>query len=427
MKSKKLWLALMLSALSLFVGCGGSGGGDSGGGNTGTLALSLTDAASEDYKAVYVTIEKVEVHKPGTGDEDGNWVTVSEVGNKKTYNLLSLVNGVREELGITELADDHYTQMRLILARTPDNGINILSQPHPHANYVVIDTDPDTDTDPIEIHELKVPSGFQTGIKIVGGFEIVAGRATEVILDFVVSKSIVKAGSSGNWLLKPTIKVSVLEEHMIVRGKVTDGAGIGIDGALVSAQQQNSDGNPVVFTSTVTAGGGSFALFVNPDPIEPDPAFTNRYNIVAYRTSYKANCAEVDTTGGVEQQPGQMLILLANPNPTGAGPQTGTLAGKVNIGNPANDQHVTLSFRQMIGCTSATNPGATTEHYVEVKSNNFVSGESYKTDLTVGDYDVNASIYDEGTGKQVEDTIAREITEGETTALDIVIPFPKFP
>ena len=116
-----------------------------------------------------------------------------------------------------------------------------------------------------------------------------------------------------------------------------------------------------------------------------------------------------------------MSIILAKPNPTG------TLAGKVNIGNPANDQHVTLSFRQMIDCTSATKPGATTEHYVEVKSSNFASGEPYDTTLTVGDYDVNASIYDEGTGKQVEDTIAREITEGKTTALDIVIPFPEIP
>lgn len=421
MKSRRFSLVAMLALLSLFAGCGGGGGGESGGGSTGTLSLSLTDAASEDYKAVYVTIEQVQVHKPGAGEEDTNWILVSNVGNNKTYNLLDLVNGVREELGITELAAGHYTQMRLILARKPDNGINVLSQPHLHANYVITLTD--------EIHELKVPSGLQTGIKIVQGFDIEDGKATELILDFIISKSVVKAGNSGNWLLKPTIKILELENHFIVRGTVSDDKGF-IEGALVSAQQQDANGNPEVFASTVTANDGSFALFVNPNPIEPGPEvdqFSNRYNIVAYLKSYKASCAEVDTTAGVEQKPGTMSIFLAKPIPNGTGKQTGTLAGAVKIGNPSNDQHVTLSFRQIIDCTAATASSPDTKPYVEVKSENFASGKDYETELTVGEYDVNASIYDEETNKQIEDTIGIKIEENKNTDLDIDIPFPPPP
>jgi hypothetical protein len=37
-------------------------------------------------------------------------------------------------------------------------------------------------------------------------------------LDFDASRSIVKAGSSGKWLLKPTIKVLDTEEYSVISG-----------------------------------------------------------------------------------------------------------------------------------------------------------------------------------------------------------------
>ena len=136
--------------LSLFLGifmtaCGG-GGGTSGGGS-GTLTTMLTDSATAEYKAVYVTVASVQVHSAG-----GQWETVATPN--KTYNLLDLVNGVRETLGVDTLAAGHYTQMRIIMGETPDSSLNILSTLHPFANYVI---------DPGDVvHELKVPSGNQT-------------------------------------------------------------------------------------------------------------------------------------------------------------------------------------------------------------------------------------------------------------------------
>ena len=101
-----------------------------------------------------------------------------------------------------------------------------------------------------EIHELKVPSGDKTGIKIVGGYNIAANQTTELILDFDACRSVVQAGKSGQWLLKPTIKMGETEGYSIIKGQVTDGditepEILGLEGVLVSAQQYDSEASDV--------------------------------------------------------------------------------------------------------------------------------------------------------------------------------------
>ena len=88
-------------------------------------------------------------------------------------------------------------------------------------------------------HELKVPSGYQTGIKIVKGFSIAVSQTTELLLDFDAAKSVVQAGKSGKWLLKPTIKVLESMENL-VSGVIDDGVNP-IAGAMVSAQFYDPD------------------------------------------------------------------------------------------------------------------------------------------------------------------------------------------
>jgi len=205
--------------------CGGS---DESSSAVGSLSLKLIDATTNDYKAVYVTIEEVQVCTDDENDGDDNsWVIVAEPN--RTYNLLDLVNGVQEQLGVTDLEAGHYTQMRLIIGETNDGGLNILNENHPStfANYIVDNGD--------VYHELKIPSGIQTGIKLVSGFEIYENQITELLLDFDASRSVVKAGNSGQWLLKPTIKV-IGTTVATISGTVTDSKeGLGIERVLVNS------------------------------------------------------------------------------------------------------------------------------------------------------------------------------------------------
>ena len=203
MRGSALALAMSLFLVpGLFlVSCGGSGSGQ------GSLVTTLADSFTEDYKAVYVTIDRVDVHLGGYEGKDANWRAVAEPGG--TYNLLDLVNGVRETLGIATLYAGTYTQMRLIIGTEPDGG-------YPHANFVVDAND--------DIYPLEVPSGFKTGVKVVGGFEILTDGITELILDFDAMRSVVQAGSSGNYLLKPTVSVLDTTAGAVASGSVTDGS-----------------------------------------------------------------------------------------------------------------------------------------------------------------------------------------------------------
>lgn len=342
---------LCLPLVMLAVSCGGGGG--EGGGSTGTMNLSLTDASTPDYQAIYVTIKQVEVHRDG----GSRWEVVSTPN--KTYNLLELVNGVREELALATLATGHYTQMRLILSHTHDNSINILSVTHPYANYFI-----DSSGGSIE---LKVPSGFQTGIKIVKGFDINTNETTELILDFDAARSIVKAGSSGKWLLKPTIKLLDTQAYSIISGNA------GEPDVLVSAQTYRSSASLAdrvqVQAASLSDINGDYKLFLEPGD----------YTLVGYKDGNSPffSDAKIKTTGGNTSENND-FVWTDSP--------MGTLNGKVSISNVDPEQHATVSIRQEVIV------GGITEQ-IEIWSLNALNGVGFGVSLPHGDYTAVASSY----------------------------------
>ncbi len=363
MFGKSLLLLSVLIFLTI-AACSSGGSGGSGGSGAGTLALSLQDAFTDDYQAVYVSIDEVQVHLGGSEGNPGNWQIVAYP--YRTYNLLELVNGVREELGLSDLQAGHYTQMRLIIGEIPDSGLNIFSELHPYANYVILSDD--------TIHELKVPSGSQSGIKIVKGFDIGPSQIKELILDFDASRSVVKAGNSGNWLLKPTIKVLEVDDSSIIRGIVSeDGTGAPIEGAVVGAQvfdggAADEANEVIVQAATITDETGAYSLFVEP----------GTYNMVVYAAGYQYACLTGTTNPGETLDNIDLVLLLSDPS--------GTVGGSVTIPGVSDEQYATLSFRQVLSCGAG---GATGE----VKSVNVMKSVVFSESLPPGDYRVIVSSY----------------------------------
>ena len=389
----KHWMAMLLLVF-LLVGCGGgSGGSDSidatatnTHGGTGTLWLGLIDTSTEAYDGVYVTIDEVRVHRCDTlGEEacEGTWTTVATP--KETYDLLELVNGVIAPLGVAELEPGIYTQMRLYLGSDWD------TETHPFPHYVIVK---DTGVP----HELKVPSGYKSGIKLVHEFEIEANITLDLLLDFDADKSVVKAGKSGKYLLKPTIKILDTLKNATLSGTVTDNQSLGLDGVPVSAQtydEGSADQKDWIstFTTTYTADGegyaGQYMMYLPPGD----------YNIVAYKPEYIPECRPVSVAfGNVLEEDFEL-----------APSELGTISGVVDIEDPGTGQTANLSFRQTCGENQTFEVTSLTEVYGD-----------YSIDLPEGVYDVVSSSDDRKT--LVVEGIP--IAEGSPVQLNFTLQLP---
>ena len=248
-------LKLALGGL-LVAGLAACGGGGGGGADSGTLRLALTDAPSCGYDAVNVTIERVRVHQSSSAsDTDGGWSEVV-LNPARRVNLLNLTNGVLDELGQTPLPTGKYTQLRLVLA--DNNGAN------PLANSVV-------PTGSAEV-ALKTPSGQQSGVKVKIDIDIAANQLADFVLDFDACKSVVVAGGSGKYLLKPQLTV--------IPRYVSGVAGF-VDATLVTGNTSVSlQQGGVVIKATTPDSAGKFLL---------QPAAPGSYTLVLTapgRTTY---------------------------------------------------------------------------------------------------------------------------------------------
>ncbi len=215
---------LFLLILSMLIGCGS---GESSSSQNGMLSLHLTDGPGE-YKAVYITIKEIHIQK-----NSGEWRLISMLD--KTFDLLSLRNGIRSPLGLSDLTEGTYTQLRLLLSTDPDSEKNLLQEPHPYANYVLLNDN--------TMQELKIPSGIKSGIKLMGEYRIQANKTTVITLDFDAEKSIIEAGKSGQWLLKPVIKIIPEEEaekKVPFSTTVKESSGRLLEGVKVALQKSSA-------------------------------------------------------------------------------------------------------------------------------------------------------------------------------------------
>lgn len=186
-------LLVSFAVAILFAACGGgSGYGTSTGAMTGTLGVSLTDAPSCGFDHVYVTVSKVRVHQSSNmniSDTDPGWYDIT-LSAPARIDLLNLTNGVLYSLGTTTLPAGQYQQVRLMLVANTGNSA-------PYANSIVPTGGAET--------PLTTPSGMQSGIKLINQFTVAANTRVDLVLDFNACKSVVTAGNSGMYIMKPVV------------------------------------------------------------------------------------------------------------------------------------------------------------------------------------------------------------------------------
>lgn len=218
--------------LALLMACGGSSSGGSG-----TMTVHLVDGPIAGYQEINVNIQSVEI------SGSGGWITLGTPN--KTLNLLSLVGGVSETLAAgATLPAGRYQQMRLVLGS--GNTVKLADG---------------------SVHDLTVPSGLQSGIKLTVSFDVAAGTTKDVWIDFDAARSIqvVQAGASGQYILRPTIRAFDKVATGSISGTLTDAAtATGLAGAMVYAEALDGSGNAIISRSTVTDANGAYTLDLLP-------------------------------------------------------------------------------------------------------------------------------------------------------------------
>jgi Domain of unknown function (DUF4382) len=174
-------VAAAVSALML-ASCGG---GDSMGvgPQSSTLSLSLTDAPLSTATKVWVQFAGVEI-KPVSGTAQ----TIN-FSAPKGFDLLLLQKGnAAMLLNDTVVTAGDYEWVRLIL------------DPAANTSYV---------EDATGKHYLRIPSGAETGLKLVRGFTMPAGGRADFTIDFVLDKSIITPpGQAPDYMMKPVLRIT---------------------------------------------------------------------------------------------------------------------------------------------------------------------------------------------------------------------------
>ncbi len=171
-----LSIAFLFSCI-LFFSCQKS---NSNGDNNGKarLQVRLTDSPDPNVKEVWIDVKEVRINMKDTND------IILEGAHPGLYNLLDLTDGKDTLLADAQIPTGDISQIRLVLGNN---------------NYII--------TKSGERIELTTPSAQQSGLKVQIHQSVTGGQLYRLILDFDAGKSIVKAGNSGKYILKPVLRI----------------------------------------------------------------------------------------------------------------------------------------------------------------------------------------------------------------------------
>jgi len=192
MINKRRSISIFLTSISLstLVACAdvneiNSAVGGRGGSQNGFLSLGITDAPIDNAAEVWIQFDGVTLKPLSALDP----ITLT-FPSPMNINLLALQGPNSIQMLVDEiLPADNYDWLRLNITAA-DDGVQ--------DSYIKLNDN--------SVHELNIPSGSESGLKIVGGLEVIANTPTSMTIDFDLRKSITLTGS-GKYELRPVLKL----------------------------------------------------------------------------------------------------------------------------------------------------------------------------------------------------------------------------
>ena len=202
---------LLLSALGALVQLQGCGGGTAASPTslqvgitksssasvttTAAAAVRTATAASQavpsptTYSSIVLSIKAIQLVPVGSDPQTPAEIAglpVIPLANAPVSVDISTLDYLQQVLGQAVIPPGKYNQVRLVLSDNPSG--------QPPVNYVTVNG---------STFPLDTPSGQQSGVKILGQFEVKTGEINAIVLSFDPATAIVTTGN-GNYILKPT-------------------------------------------------------------------------------------------------------------------------------------------------------------------------------------------------------------------------------
>jgi len=232
--------ALFITMITALSACSSSDNGPLASGRGGTtnslFSLDITDAPVDDADEVWIEFTGISIH-PSKDDENTNLQEFT-FASPKRINLLDLQGNKVQNLLYEEIIPSgSYDWIRLAVNAEQDSILD---------SYIKL-------KDGTE-HELYIPGGSQTGLKLVSSFELMTNAEFNYTIDFDLRKSIVLTGVD-NYILRPSLRLINKTESTTITGSV--------DASLLSTISAGcTDDDPVT--------GNAVYLFENANAIPDD-------------------------------------------------------------------------------------------------------------------------------------------------------------
>lgn len=189
-------LYILGAAAVVLAGCGGSG--SSGPDATGLISLGISDGPVHDAKKVCISFDEIEFK--GNGQS-----IVVDLDPAESVNLLEFQGSNAMPILVSEeLPAGEYQWLRLGIDAerlgTGGTGDSSETECDGEGSYIVMNDG--------AVYNLYVPSGEETGLKLVGGYTIPADGSVIFTAEFDLMKSVTDPdGLSPDVILRPTLRL----------------------------------------------------------------------------------------------------------------------------------------------------------------------------------------------------------------------------
>lgn len=250
------FLTALAAAGALLAACGGGSSGTpslGSGGGSATMSASLVDGPfrTSGGTATSVNFQLAKVEAIGSGGVQ----TIATFSPSMHVDLMQhLTQSTALSLGTASIPAGTYQQLRFVLDTSSASNTNVV------VNGTTYDLSIPSATGAGFGGNTSTDSGDgpgTAGIKVnLKNFTAQSGQTYAFVIDFNAAESIVSAGSSGQWLMKPVLVATAMATSGSISGAVVNNAG----GAVSNAEVVAEDSSGAIINSGVTDTNGNYQI-----------------------------------------------------------------------------------------------------------------------------------------------------------------------